>query len=730
MHSTAATFAFLMHPAMLFWAAAASAPILIHLLSKRKYREMQWAAMQYLLAAVRKNSRRLLVEQWLLLAIRTAVILLAVIAVAEPGCEQTGLSGGGNERTHKVLVVDASYSMAYKPTEKNRFDRAKELAARIVEESNQGDGFTLVVMAAPPKVIVGSPAFEHRDFLEEIKNLKLWHGGADLPATLQAIEGVLATSSREQPRLTRTEIYFLTDLGRNTWGAPSGDEASDFRARSQRLGKIAQLLLIDLGQSNSENLAIADLQSTESLTTVSRNTTIEADLRNFGRTSHERQLVECFVDGRKIGQEYVDLPPDGQATAAFPYRFDTPGEHAVEMRLAPDLLTIDNHRWLTVQVKEQLRVLCVSGKPASNFQGATDYLAVALAPDSEHADRATVRVDVVGESALLESNLADYDCVFLSNVGQFTASEAGVLASYLKRGGGIVCFLGDQVQADSYNRRLSGRSTDGAKVLPASLAELMPVGQYYFNPLGYQHPLLTVFRDQEQAGLLTTPVARYYKLTIAPDSPAKVALAFDTGDPAIVEEPIARGRSILVATSADTAWSAMPLWPSFPPIVHELLSLAVGGQSAEHNLMVGQPLGDVFEGSGARGEVQISTPAKERAAARITSDGAETSWTFADTGLSGIYEARLPSIGKADEFFAVNVDTSESDLTRLDVDELRQRVWSGIPFVHRTDWQDLSNEPSESVVRRQWLHVYLLSAAFALLVLETVLASYFGRRAA
>jgi hypothetical protein len=225
-------------------------------------------------------------------------------------------------------------------------------------------------------------------------------------------------------------------------------------------------------------------------------------------------------------------------------------------------------------------------------------------------------------------------------------------------------------------------------------------------------------------------VARYYKLTVAPDSPAKVALAFDTGDPAIVEEPIARGRSILVATSADTAWSAMPLWPSFPPIVHELLSLAVGGQSAERNLMVGQPLGDVFEGSGARGEVQISTPAKERAAARITSDGAETSWTFADTTQSGIYEARLPSVGKADEFFAVNVDTSESDLTRLDVDELRQRVWSGVPFVHRTDWQDLSNEPSESVVRRQWLHVYLLSAAFALLVLETVLASYFGRRAA
>ena len=37
--------------------------------------------------------------------------------------------------------------MAYKPTDKSRFERAKQLAAQIVEESSQGDAFTLVLMA-------------------------------------------------------------------------------------------------------------------------------------------------------------------------------------------------------------------------------------------------------------------------------------------------------------------------------------------------------------------------------------------------------------------------------------------------------------------------------------------------------------------------------------------------------------------------------------------------------
>ena len=53
---------------MLGWLAAAAAPWLIQLLSRRKYRETAWAAMDFLLAAVKRRTRRIRIEQWLLLA--------------------------------------------------------------------------------------------------------------------------------------------------------------------------------------------------------------------------------------------------------------------------------------------------------------------------------------------------------------------------------------------------------------------------------------------------------------------------------------------------------------------------------------------------------------------------------------------------------------------------------------------------------------------------------------
>ena len=62
----------------------AGIPILIHLWTRRRHREIRWAAMEYLLAAIRKNTRRINIEQLILLCIRVAIVVALALAVAEP----------------------------------------------------------------------------------------------------------------------------------------------------------------------------------------------------------------------------------------------------------------------------------------------------------------------------------------------------------------------------------------------------------------------------------------------------------------------------------------------------------------------------------------------------------------------------------------------------------------------------------------------------------------------
>ena len=103
------------------------------------------------------------------------------------------------------------------------------------------------------------------------------------------------------------------------------------------------------------------------------------------------------------------------------------------------------------------------------------------------------------EIALLEEDLNRYDCIFLCNVGRFGRDEASLLRRFLEQGGGVVVCLGDQVQATNYNSIL-GAEAGELQILPAQLGEPVPLGEYFFDPLEYRHPIVEPFRGHERVG--------------------------------------------------------------------------------------------------------------------------------------------------------------------------------------------------------------------------------------
>src|SRR5262245_37555571 len=108
-----------------------SIPIIIHLLNRKRFRIVTWAAMRFLLAPQRENTRRLRIEQLVLLAVRSLLVLLLILAMASvmPWAEtvwralfpeSVALAGANaTQRTHKILVLDGSFSMAVKAGDTN-----------------------------------------------------------------------------------------------------------------------------------------------------------------------------------------------------------------------------------------------------------------------------------------------------------------------------------------------------------------------------------------------------------------------------------------------------------------------------------------------------------------------------------------------------------------------------------------------------------------------------------
>ncbi len=708
---------------MLLWAAAALLPILIHLWSRRRYQSTSWAAMTFLMAAMRQNARRVRLEQWLLLAVRTAILLLFALALADPMSSAfsawTGARQGG--RTHSLVVLDASYSMDYRDQDQSRFDRAKQYLRDLVESAAQGDGFTLVLLSEPPRVVIGQPAFDRGDLLQEINSLSLTHAGADLPATLATVESVLKRSAEEDPGLVRRRVLFLTDLQRLTWQDAAIAES---RERINRLAETASLSVVDFGESTEQNAAISRLESLQPLSTTTTDTSFQAEIQNFSPDGLAGQRVTFRVDGQLRAEQRVDLQPAERATVVFPHRFDRSGEHVIEVRLQEDRLPVDNHRWLSVPVQDVIRVLCIDGQPDE-----ARYVALALDPHQNGQRR--VEVERAAESAIVESDLERYDCVVLCNVGRFNGEEAAVLHRYVERGGGLIVFLGDRVQADSYNEQL-GDFADRARVLPASLGEISSESQYRLNPLDYRHPLVAPFRGHEKSGLLTTPIWTYVRLK--PSANAKVALAFDNGDPVLVEEQIGAGRVILFATavspeslnrssSPPIPWTAIASWPSFPPLVQEMLTLSLSGRAQGRNQLVGDDLrGDVATAApGTVVDVTSPSGAEERLPLLLDSDGAH--WSYSSATQSGPYQVTVgPPVASTQEY-VLNVDTRESNLERIPLDSLPSPLTSGAQVSGGTPVA-ASDGPSQSYYRE------LLLGVIGLVVVEVMLAYRLGRGSA
>ena len=77
---------------LLLWALPlAAVPIIIHILNRRRFQKVPWAAMEFLLRAMKRNRKRLRMEQWLVLLLRVLAVLLLVFLVSRPQLGSGGL---------------------------------------------------------------------------------------------------------------------------------------------------------------------------------------------------------------------------------------------------------------------------------------------------------------------------------------------------------------------------------------------------------------------------------------------------------------------------------------------------------------------------------------------------------------------------------------------------------------------------------------------------------------
>jgi hypothetical protein len=545
-------------------AGAVAVPIIIHLLNRRRFKIVTWAAMRFLLAAQKQNSRRLRIEQLLLLLVRCLLVALLIFAMASvmPWAEtlwaQIWPEGGGQAvarttRTHHLFVLDGSLSMTTQVDGKSWFEAARDLALRKMDSCPSGDGFSILVMKDSPAWIVGEASADARKVKRELESLFPGHGNASVATTLNMVSAKLVEYGGRYPSQT---VYFFTDLQKATWAtslnapregeAPKDDKERNITADIQQK---ARTVFVDVGRNDVPNLAVVDLSLNSAYALSGEETRFLTSVRNFADKPKANVKMEVLIgkakeaagDGpltlRSVGNEFITVVPGEPRTVEFAYKFPSAGTYVVQVKLDADPLELDNVRSMVITVKDTIPVLLVDGKPAADrFEKATEYLRLALNPfrpgtEPKFAPLRPKVVNVAQFQDMPEAELAAFDCIFLADLAQVGPVEARRLEGHIRRGGGLVVAMGDKAadNLEAYNRFFY---REGQGLLPAEMVKKVTAPAEHHFALQAQEadfdgpPLREFSGEAEKASLGAARFRTYVQTRRANDLRARAFLTF------------------------------------------------------------------------------------------------------------------------------------------------------------------------------------------------------------
>jgi len=716
----------LLSPLLIWGMLLSIIPLVIHLLNRRRFRRVEWAPMRHLRLTIRRNRRRIQVEQLLLLLLRIALPVLLFFFLARPVLNPTGLERwiGGGGRSSQVVLVDDSLSMGYASGGPPAFHRAREVAGAILAAARPQDRCTLVAASAPR-----TPVFHEVDGgrREELSGgalaLPISEAHAAWPAVLEGVDEVVQSCTYPTRSLT-----IITDLRKSGWDAEVGPVARRWSEQGLRVR------VVDVGSDEVANVAIEALVPLDRTILAAAETRWEAVVRNDSPRALGRVKAVLRVDDRPTEVLLPEIPPRQVVRVPLTVRFPAPGLHDLSLQLPEDELAGDNQHWAAVPVKDTLLIRLVDGEPSSEpFGSEVDYLAAPLSIGVGDAE--AWRVEVVQEDDFLAPRLEPADVLVLANVSAPTPEQARKLAGLVRGGTGLLVFTGGKLDAGLYNERLY---RSGEPLMPVLLKAQVDeaIRGLVVDPV--RPSPIEKLMELKPSALGRVSVRQYMAVDEPAAGPGTVRVLARWNDPgrspAIVERVVGEGRVLLWTTTADRAGNDWPIEPSFVLAVREAVRGTSRPTSWAHTVTAGDRPRRVVHSSQQVTNIRLNPPGggePKALAATAVDDRSSGDPTPAsaidlpDTRRAGLYRLAWDEgpLGTQQDLFASNPDPRESGLARLAAADLKALLapLAAEVAVARGDGTDAS-----SAAGRELWHE-LAWGLLGLLILEPILASWVGR---
>ena len=731
-------------------AAAASVPVIIHLLNRTRFRVIEWGAMRFIRESMRKNRRRVQLEELLLLALRCLAVFLLAVAVGRfMGCSERAmpLVGTARQMTH-VFILDDSVSMGQKLADSSSFRRAAGDLAEMLQNLSDGDRVGVLLTSRPRT----SEAVFGMDSLKNAADLGERIRGLPLSDTRGRLEGALdAAIEWFEKADTDKRLHILSDFRRDDYA--DADRAANLRTKLKAATKGgADIVLLNYGAEPAANLTIDQVRVVDDLTIVGAEIRVQVRVRNNGPAAAQNVAVAFTVrdedetEARLPVQPIASIEPGQTRVVQGVCELGRAGYASVQAEVPGDSLAGDNGGYLALHIRQARQVLIVDGEPnlSDPQYNESHELLAAVVPRDDGSYGSLARV--ISPDGLGEENLHPYELVVLANVADLPAQSASgagatplkALEDYVRSGGGLLIFTGDRLNPTFYNGPLydGGTGLSPLKILPPVADRTRRRFVRLLRGSIANDPVMRCYQGKLSE---FTQFVRFYGYTPAEAAPpavsgdlgaVRILARFDNQDnnpvqsPAIAVRSYGKGRVMMICSAADTEWSDWPKDYTYTPFIQDVIAYLSrpGGQDAAET--VGEPIRFPLGAGLIAAKARMQAPRTDVPIPLAASGGAaERVLTYPDTSSAGIYRLLLTLPDeKRTALFARNIDPAEGRLERADERKLRE--WLGVEFAYRDRLAPTAAAAAASDQSEYWKAA--LAAMLVVLAAEVFLGQRFG----
>ena len=624
-----------------------SIPIVLHILNKARPKKVNWAAMELLQKTTQQQSKKIKLEDWLLMVLRCLTFLLVALAMMRlVFVNSSDLFSGASREL--ILVIDSSYSMNHGQYE-SRFDLAKKKAMKIVNSLPSGSKISLVTIGDEPEVLIRHKDPSEISLERYFAALEAKPEGFGLEVSLSVLDELLDESNS-----ANREVIFLTDAQKRSWCENSESTIQKFA----ELGQKASISLLPLGDESYENLALSDFHMTSGACRSGGFINLSAKIINHGE-SLATASIELFHNSNIVDVTSVSsLQPKEERLLRFGVQLESSGPNRFQLSLESDNLEDDNSAYLAIDVPDKLKVLIVEGSP-----GAGRYLE--LATQLERSGYAEGLICTVSLASLVSAEqIEKNDVIVLADVGDLDEENIKILDEKVRNGAGLLVYAGVNMDAFSAEQIIGRLVTmDWEKrVSPED-------GRDHQIRVSPQSDQLGLELRRLEAEILDCKVNGFHQVQTAADS--KILLELDNGNPLLFIQEVERGKLAIFTTGADREWSSLPINPAGPILFHLLLQeLSTGDR--QKSLRIGESARVEIRSNRLGAEPKLIGPSGEvsvpvRQEARESNKYIEL--LLSKTEIPGFHELQFGD-NTDFEVLAANLDAGESDLKPATIDEL------------------------------------------------------------